>query len=105
MGTLENRPHLNPQFDSFEKNLEKTNQLPRFVTMDGPVREAKFKLNPDGRTPDSGVHSIFTITGPKDAYGCALWRKAFSQHGGKRSANPETQAVAPVVGGPPVTAG
>jgi hypothetical protein len=33
------------------------------------VREARFKLNADGKTPDGGVHSIFTITGLKDAEG------------------------------------
>ena len=71
-------PDLNPQFDFFEKNLEKTNQLPRFVTKDGPVREARFKLNPDGKTPDGGVHSIFTITGLKDADGCVLQQPDFA---------------------------
>src|SRR5258708_3009803 len=63
----------------FEKNLEKTNQLPRFVTKDGPVREARFKLNPDGKTPDGGVHSIFTITGLKDADGCILQQPDFAR--------------------------
>jgi hypothetical protein len=60
-------PDLNLQFDFFEKNLEKTNRLPSFVTKDGPGREAGFKFNPDGGTPDSGVHSIFIIVGLMDA--------------------------------------
>src|SRR5258708_26692332 len=60
-------PDLNPQFDFYERNLQKTNRLPRFITKAGPIREARFKLNPDGRTPHVGVHSIFTITGLKDA--------------------------------------
>ena len=72
-------PDLNPQFDFFEKNLEKTNHLPRFVTKDGPVREARFKRNPDGKTPDGGVHSIFTITGLKDADGCVLQQPDFAR--------------------------
>ena len=72
-------PDLNPQFDFFEKNLEKTNRLPSFVTKDGPVREARFKFNPDGRTPDGGVHSIFTITGLKDADGCLLQQPDFAR--------------------------
>src|SRR5215467_1609037 len=55
-------PDLNPQFDFFEKNLEKTNRLPSFVTKDGAVREARFKFNPDGRTPDCVVNPSFTIT-------------------------------------------
>src|SRR5258707_9406863 len=71
-------PDLNPQFDFFEKNLQKTNRLPRFITKAGPVREARFKLNPDRRTPDGGVHSIFTITGLKDADGCVLQQPDFA---------------------------
>jgi CxxC motif-containing protein (DUF1111 family) len=72
-------PDLNPQFDFFQKNLEKTNKLPRFVTKDGPVREARFKLNPDRKTPDGGVHSIFTIMGLKDAAGCVLQQPDFAR--------------------------
>lgn len=35
---------------------------PPFITLDGPIREVRFKNNPDG-TADGGVHSIFTIAG------------------------------------------
>lgn len=72
-------PDLNPQFDFFQKNLQKTNRLPRFVTKAGPVREARFPLNRDGKTPDGGVHSIFTITGLKDADGCLLQQPDFAR--------------------------
>src|SRR5260370_42653611 len=48
---------LNPQFDFFENNLQKTQRMPRFITKTGPVREARFKLNPDGKTRDGGLHS------------------------------------------------
>ena len=72
-------PDLNPQFDFFQKNLQKTNRLPRFVTKAGPVREARFRLNRDGKTPDGGVHSIFTITGLKDADGCVLQQPDFAR--------------------------
>ena len=72
-------PDLNPQFDFFQKNLQKTNRLPRFVTKAGPVREARFPLNRDGKTPDGGVHSIFTITGLKDADGCVLQQPDFAR--------------------------
>jgi CxxC motif-containing protein (DUF1111 family) len=72
-------PDLNPQFDFFEKNLKETNRLPRFVTKAGPVREARFKLNADGKTPDGGVHSIFTITGLRDADGCILQQPDFTR--------------------------
>ncbi len=72
-------PDLNPQFDFFENNLQKTQRLPRFITKTGPVREARFKLNPDGKTRDGGVHSIFTITGLADADGCILQQPSFAQ--------------------------
>jgi len=90
-------PDLNPQFDFFEKNLEKTNRLPRFVTKDGPVREARFKLNPDRKTPDGGVHSIFTITGLKDADGCVLHQPDFARE--LRRNNVIFRIPTPVFGG------
>src|SRR5260370_1061763 len=71
--------NLNPQFDFFQKNLQKSNHLPRFVTKGGPVREARFKLNADGKTPDGGVHSIFTITGLAGADGCILRQPNFAR--------------------------
>ena len=37
-----------------------------FIRSNGPVREVRFKTNPDG-TPDGGVHDLFTITGRPDA--------------------------------------
>jgi CxxC motif-containing protein (DUF1111 family) len=72
-------PDLNPQFVFFEKNLQKTNRLPPFITKAGPIREARFKLNADGKTPDGGVHSVFTITGLKDADGCILQQPNFAR--------------------------
>src|SRR5216683_5852741 len=72
-------PNLNPQFDFFQKNLQKSNQLPRFITEGGPVREARFKLNADGKTRDGGVHSIFTITGLAGADGCILQQPNFAR--------------------------
>ncbi|MGB8402276.1 di-heme oxidoredictase family protein [Bradyrhizobium sp.] len=72
-------PDLNPQFDFFQKNLQKSNYLPRFITRDGPVREARFKLNADGKTPDGGVHSLFTITGLAGADGCILRQPRFAR--------------------------
>jgi len=58
--------------------LQKSNRLPRFSTKGGPVREARFKLNADGKTPDGGVHSIFTITGLAGADGCILRQPNFA---------------------------
>src|ERR1700728_2322665 len=42
------------------------NSIPSFLTLTGPIREARFILNPDG-SPDGGVHNLFTIQGRPDA--------------------------------------
>ncbi len=47
------------------------NVVPWFIAPKGPVREARFKRNPDG-TADGGVHAIFVITGRSDAVGCNI---------------------------------
>jgi len=55
------------------------NQIPAFLSLMGPVREARFVTNPDG-TPDGGVHDLFVITGRKDApAGCAIQQPDFAQ--------------------------
>jgi CxxC motif-containing protein (DUF1111 family) len=41
------------------------NVIPSFITADGPVREVRYKRNPDG-TPDGGVHALFVISGRPD---------------------------------------
>jgi hypothetical protein len=46
-----------------------TTAVPRFITSTGPVREARFVLNPDG-TPDGDVHDLFTMAGRSDAPRC-----------------------------------
>src|SRR5881397_4356861 len=46
------------------------NTVPYFVTINGPVREARYKYNPDG-TRDGGVHALFVISGRKDDTGDA----------------------------------
>jgi CxxC motif-containing protein (DUF1111 family) len=53
------------------------NVVPSFVTANGPIREARFVLNPNG-TPDGGVHDLFTITGRSDAAGCTLSQPNFA---------------------------
>lgn len=45
------------------------NVVPSFITQNGPVREARFKRQPNG-APDGGVHALFTIAGRSDAPGC-----------------------------------
>jgi CxxC motif-containing protein (DUF1111 family) len=54
-----------------------TNVVPSFVTSNGPIREARFVLNPDG-TPDGGVHDLFSIAGRSDAQGCDLAQPDFA---------------------------
>jgi Di-haem oxidoreductase, putative peroxidase len=45
------------------------NDVPSFVTLNGPIREARFVKNPDG-TPDGFVHELYTIIGRADAPSC-----------------------------------
>lgn len=53
------------------------NTVPSFITINGPVREARFKTNPDG-SADGGVHDLFVITGRSDAPpGCSLAQTNF----------------------------
>jgi CxxC motif-containing protein (DUF1111 family) len=60
-----------------------TNSIPYFITANGPVREARFPLVVNNgavtRTPDGGVHAIYTITGRSDASGCSLAQPNFAE--------------------------
>jgi CxxC motif-containing protein (DUF1111 family) len=58
-------PMQNPQIAVASK-AGADNRVPSFITLNGPVREARFVNNPDG-TPDGGVHDLFTIAGRSDA--------------------------------------
>jgi len=53
------------------------NQVPSFITPNGPVREARFIRNPNG-TLDGGVHALYTIRGRSDAAGCNLAQPDFA---------------------------
>jgi hypothetical protein len=85
-GTLESSPGLkspqNPQANPQVAlaNLHgATNHVPSFITLDGPVREARFvhsTTNPND--PDGGVHGLFTIQGRSDAHGCILPQPDFA---------------------------
>jgi len=68
-------PAINPQVEVAKKEGA-SNEVPSFIKKDGPVREARFKSNPDG-TADGGVHALFTITGRNDAPGCSLQQPDF----------------------------
>jgi CxxC motif-containing protein (DUF1111 family) len=52
--------------------------VPPFITMNGPVREARFIHNANG-TKDGGVHGLYTIAGRVDAPGCRLDQPNFVQ--------------------------
>src|SRR4029078_10110172 len=52
------------------------NEVPSFIKRDGPIREARFKFNPDG-TADGGLHALFPIPGRSDAPGCFLTQPDF----------------------------
>jgi CxxC motif-containing protein (DUF1111 family) len=54
------------------------NTVPPFITLSGPIREARFITNPNG-TPDGGLHNLFVITGRSDAPGCSIAQPNFAQ--------------------------
>jgi CxxC motif-containing protein (DUF1111 family) len=69
-------PAVNPQV-AVATAMGAKNTVPSFITVDGPIREARFIRNPDG-TPDGGVHNIFVITGRSDAAGCSIQQPPFA---------------------------
>ena len=52
----------NPQFDLVPHRFGRQNVVPSFETKFGPIREVRFKFNPDG-TRDGGVHALWTQKG------------------------------------------
>jgi CxxC motif-containing protein (DUF1111 family) len=76
-------PAVNPQIAV--ANLDgASNTIPSFITLNGPVREARFKFAADrnGRlsnTSDGGVHGLFTISGRSDAAGCQMAQPNFER--------------------------
>src|SRR6266478_1790120 len=54
-------PFVNPQV-AFASKDGGTDRVPFFITLNGPIREARFKFNPDG-SRDGGVHNTATLTG------------------------------------------
>ena len=69
-------PEINPQV-AMATTMSARNTIPWFVTSNGPIREARFKRNPDG-SRDGGVHGLFTIKGRTDARGCNIDQPDFS---------------------------
>jgi hypothetical protein len=68
-------PRINPQV-AFATSLGQKNNVPSFIRLNGPVREARFKFNANG-TPDGGVHALFVISGRSDAIGCNAVQEDF----------------------------
>ena len=68
-------PKQNPSIKIATLNGAK-NVVPWFITLNGPVREARFKRNPNG-TNDGEVHDLFVITGRSDAPGCNIAQPNF----------------------------
>jgi len=68
-------PPVNPQVAVATKEGA-TNTVPFFVTIDGPIRRAAVKQNPDGGHGGTQTH-LYTITGRVDAPGCVLEQPDF----------------------------
>jgi CxxC motif-containing protein (DUF1111 family) len=66
-------PAVNPQI-AFA--MQGSDQIPSFLSLNGPAREARFVRNSDG-TPDGGVHALFTINRRDGANGCKIAQPDF----------------------------
>lgn len=60
---------VNPQF-AIATAFGARNTVPPFITLNGPIREARFKRLPNGQ-PDGGVHGLFVISQRNDGTGNA----------------------------------
>jgi CxxC motif-containing protein (DUF1111 family) len=56
----------------------KNNDIPSFITLHGPIREARFQFNSDG-SRDGGVHALFVISGHAQAGKCAIKQEDFQK--------------------------
>jgi CxxC motif-containing protein (DUF1111 family) len=74
-------PAQNPQV-AFATAFGQRNVVPSFITLNGPVREARFQFNADG-SRDGGVHALFVISGREDgtasASGCRIVQDDFAR--------------------------
>jgi CxxC motif-containing protein (DUF1111 family) len=69
-------PAVNPQIAAATR-AGAQNTIPWFISPNGPVREARFIRDSNGR-PDGGVAALFTIRGRSDAEGCNIAQPDFS---------------------------
>ena len=74
-------PPVNPQF-AIATAFGARNTVPSFITLNGPIREARFKRLPNGQ-PDGGVHALFVISQRNDGTGnasaCNIVQDNFAQ--------------------------
>ncbi len=89
-------PFTNPQVSAATEQGA-SNSVPFFITSNGPVREARFPYRSDLRTPDGGVHALFTISGRSDAKSCNLSQPDFQ--GAANTGNLIFRIPTPVFGG------
>jgi CxxC motif-containing protein (DUF1111 family) len=69
-------PAINPEV-GFATIFGAHNEVPPFVTIDGPIREARFVRKPNG-APDGGVHDLYVITHMFDAGNCNIAQPDFA---------------------------
>ena len=69
-------PPVNPQIAVATK-AGAANKIPSFLSLNGPVREARFVRTATG-TADGGVHDLFVISGRSDAAGCTITQPDFA---------------------------
>jgi CxxC motif-containing protein (DUF1111 family) len=70
-------PDVNPLFRVVsDLGFGTNNVVPSFITPNGPIREARFQLNPNG-SRDGGVHALFVISGHSDAGTCGIKQEDF----------------------------
>jgi CxxC motif-containing protein (DUF1111 family) len=74
---------VNPEVAVATKNGA-TNKVPFFITIDGPIREARFRFKLDG-SRDGMVHNLFTIAGRTDALGCTLSQPDFKAEAARQN--------------------
>jgi CxxC motif-containing protein (DUF1111 family) len=74
---------VNPQV-AFASKDGGADRIPFFITIDGPIREARFKYNPDG-TRDGGVQNTATITGREGADFCVLAQPEFERESARNN--------------------
>jgi CxxC motif-containing protein (DUF1111 family) len=89
-------PAVNPLFRVVEDLGFAGNVIPSFIKRNGPVREARFPLAPDG-SRDGGVHALFVIRGHPDAAGCNIVQEDFEKQ--VRAGNIIFRIPSPVFGG------